>query len=345
MKLGEILFIFRLSTLIIILRIIDYEQLVIILRSIDTNLVILAILLELGGFLIWSLKWKFLVDRLEKVKFSILFLGLMGGNVLNTNVLRARIFGGFGRAKFLKNVTKDHSHANWYATVVMDQTTNSFVFSIPLIFSLLFVFLFIDIPLWLSILLEVIALIMFLLASFAYLSKYKINRPAIVSFFYLILKRTYDFSLFKFIRNRFESYQIFEELVITGIAEFEKTYKLIMKSRKILSIDIGLSAVMFALIYLKTFMIFQSVGYDITIADIIISLSLILWFSSILPIPGGLGIKELIMIGIYSMVGIPITTAVIVSLIDRVIYLFFVIFIAYAAIFIMRLYNIGESKG
>jgi uncharacterized membrane protein YbhN (UPF0104 family) len=55
--------------------------------------------------------------------------------------------------------------------------------------------------------------------------------------------------------------------------------------------------------------------------------------------------EELIMIGIYSMVGIPITTAVIVSLIDRVIYLFFVIFIAYAAIFIMRLYNIGESKG
>ena len=160
----------------------------------------------------------------------------------------------------------------------------------------------------------------------------------------MILKRTYYFSLFKFIRKRFDSYQIFEELVITGIAEFEKTYKSIMKDRKILSTDIGLSVLIFASIYLKTYMIFQSVGYDITIADLIVSLSLILWLISILPIPGGLGIKELIMVGIYSMVGIPITIAVIVSLIDRVIYLFFVIFIAYAAIFIMRLFHIGQGK-
>jgi uncharacterized protein (TIRG00374 family) len=182
MKLGKILFIFRLLTLIIILRIIDYQQLVIILRSIDANLVILAILLELGGFLIWTLKWKFLVDRLNSVKFSILFLGLMGGNVLNTNVLRARTFGGFGRALFLKNVTNNHHHANWYATVVIDQTTNNFVFSIPVIYSLLFVFLFLDIPQWLSIFLEVIALILFLLAFFAYLSKHKINRSFVLLF-------------------------------------------------------------------------------------------------------------------------------------------------------------------
>ncbi len=74
----------------------------------------------------------------------------MGGNVLNTNVLHARTFGGFGRAMVLKNVTNDYQNANWYATVAMDQAINSLVFSIPVIFSLLFIFLFLDIPLWLS---------------------------------------------------------------------------------------------------------------------------------------------------------------------------------------------------
>jgi len=87
------------------------------------------------------------------------------------------------------------------------------------------------------------------------------------------------------------------------------------------------------------------VGYNITLPDLVVSLSLILWLSSILPIPGGIGIKELIMIGIYSMVGIPITTAAVVSLIDRAVYLFFVIIIAYFAIVFMRLFHIGESKG
>ncbi len=176
MKLGEIIFIFRLLTLIIILRV---NRLSTAGRNSSINrpnLVILAILLELGGFLIWSLKWKFLVDRLKPVKFSILFLGLMGGNVLNTNVARARTFGGFERAMFLKNVTNDHRHANWYATIVMDQTTNSFVFSIPCDLFFTFCILFLDIPRWLSILLEVIALILFLLAFFAYLSKHKIKK-------------------------------------------------------------------------------------------------------------------------------------------------------------------------
>ncbi len=345
MKFSEILFITRLLTLAIILLVIDYQQLVLILRSIDTNLVILALLLEFSGFLIWTLKWKFLIDRLKNVKFTTLFLGLMRGNVLNTNVLRARTFGGFGRAMFLKNVTNDQQHANWYATVAMDQATNNFVFSIPVIFSLLFIFLFLDIPLWLSILLEAIALILFLLAFFAYLSKQKIDRSKIIGFFYLSLRRIYDFAPFKAIRNRFKSYEIFEELVTTGLTEFAKTCKSILRDRKILAKDIGLSILMFAFIYSKAFIIFRSVGYDITIADLIVSLSLILWLSSILPIPGGIGIKELIMIGIYSMVGIPITTAAIVSLIDRAIYLFFVIIIAYFSIFLMRLFHIGESKG
>jgi len=78
--------------------------------------------------------------------------------------------------------------------------------------------------------------------------------------------------------------------------------------------------------------------------NLIVSLSLILWISSIIPIPGGFGIKGLVMVSIYSMVGIPLTTAAIVALIDRTIYLFFVIIIAYVSIVIMRLFHIGERK-
>lgn len=345
MELGKILFIARLLATVIILLLIDFEKLIVILRSIDLDFVILAVFFELAGFIVWTLKWKLLVDKLGRIGFTTLFLGLMGGNVLNTDVLRARTIGGFGRAMFLKKVTRDHGHANWYATVVMDQTVNIFVFSIPVIFSFLFVFLFLDIPRWLSILLEGITLILFILGFFAHLSRQKINRSTINMFFYSTLKRIYDFSLFKIIRNRFENYKIFEELVITGLNEFAKTYNLILKERKILLRDIGLSALMYAFIFGKAHLIFQSVSYDVSIAHLIVSLSLILWISSIIPIPGGFGIKGLIMVSIYSMVGIPLTTAAIAALIDRTIYLFFVIIIAYASIFIMRLFHIGEKNG
>jgi uncharacterized protein (TIRG00374 family) len=222
MKLGNIIFITRFAAIVIILFLINFEQLVLIFRSINFDLLLLAILLELSGFLIWTLKWKLIIGKLEKIKFTTLFLGLMSGNCLNTNVLRARTFGGFGRALFLKNITKDRGHGNWYATVVIDQTTNSFVFSIPVIFSLLFVILFLNIPWWLSLLLEIIAIILLMLSVFAYLSKHRLKRSNIVQFFYSTLKRIYELSLCKFIRNRY-SYQKFEELVITGLIDFEKT--------------------------------------------------------------------------------------------------------------------------
>jgi|GEM_PF-1148953 len=343
MKLGNIIFIARFAAMVIILLLIDFEHLGIILRSLNVDFLLLAILLELAGFLVWTLKWKLIAGKLEKIKFTTLFLGLMSGNCMDTNVLRARIFGGFGRAMFLKNITKEHEHGhgNWYATVVIDQTTNSFVFSILVIFSLLFIILFLHIPWWLSILLEAIAMILLILSFFAYLSKKKIKKTTIVHFCYSTLKRIYELSLFKFIRNRY-SYQKFEELVITGLTEFENTYRSILQDKKILKRDIGLSVLMFALIYAKAYVIFQSVDYDIKIPDLIISLTLTLWIISILPIPGGFGVKELILIGIYSMVGVPVTTAAIVSLIDRAIYMLFVIIIAYAATIIMRLFHIGE---
>lgn len=344
MKLGNLIFTARILVTVVIIWFIDFGKLRLILRSISPELLVSAVLLELAGFLVWAVKWKFLVDKLQKVKFTILFLGLMAENCLNTNVLRARTVGGLGRAWFLRNVTQEHKHANWYATVVMDQTSNSFVFSFPVIFSILFVFLFLDIPFWLSIILETIVFIVLLLAIAAFFSRRKIDKTAAVLFFHSNLQRMYNLPLFKFIRSRFDSYNKFEELVESSLEEFAKTFRQILADRRILTRDAGLSAVMFAFIYAKAYVLFQSVGYDITIPHLIVSLSLSLWINSILPVPGGVGIKELVMISIYSMVGIPLTIAALVSIIDRAIYMLFVIIIAYLSIFLMRIFHIGESR-
>lgn len=341
MKLGTLFFSARAIAVIIILWSIDFQKLALILGSMDFVLIALAILLEVAGFLVWTAKWKFLVDRLEKMRFSILFLGLMAGICLDTNVMRARTMGGFGRAMFLKNVAK--GRANWYATVVMDHTVNSFVFSIPVIFSLLFVFLFLEVPRWLSIVMETIALIAFLLAFFAYLSRWKIKKTALAGFFYSILARIYDFKPVRFFRERFGSYNKFEESVVSGIAEFVKTSRWLHEDRRTLAMDLGLSVIMYAFIYSKAYVLFLNAGYDIPILNLIVSLTLTFWLSTF--IPGGFGFKEVLMITIYTVVGVPVTSAAIVSIMDRVIYLFFTVVIAYSAVILLRIFQIGGSKG
>lgn len=343
MKLGNIIFSARLIAAIAIVWFIDFGQLKLILLSIDPYYIILAFLLEFAGFLVWTVKWKHLVDRIEHIRFTTLFLGLLAGNCMSTNVLRARTLGGFGRAFFLKNVSKNHKHANWYATIAMDQTTNNFVFTPPVIFSLLFVFLFLNIPWWVSVLMEIIALILFISAFAAYLSRQKIKRSTLVNLFQSILQRIYNLSSIRFIRNRFDSYHIFEEMVVQNLTEFMVTYRSILKDKQTLAKDVALAVLMYSFIYSKAYVLFQSGGYTISVLHLLVSLTLILWIISVIPVPGGFGFKEIVMIGIYTMVGVPINIAAIVSIIDRTIYLFFVTIISYSAIGLMRIFHITRD--
>ncbi|HJH31488.1 MAG TPA: flippase-like domain-containing protein [Methanosarcinaceae archaeon] len=344
MKTGSIFFLVRLIGATIIIWFMDIEQLALILRSINPDFILLAFLLELSGFLIWTLKWKHLVDKIEHIRFTTLFMGLLAGNCMSTNVLRARTLGGFGRVFFLKNVSQDHRHANWYATIAMDQTTNNFVFTPLIIFSLLFGFLFLNIPWWLSVLMEIIVLILFSLALGAYLSRQKVERTNIINFCKLNLQRIYNFTPIKYFRNRFGSYHIFEEIVVRNLTEFTKTYTSILKDKQALAKDVILAVLMYSFIYSKSYVLFHSSGYDISILQLVVSLSIILWINSVLPVPGGLGFKEIVMIGIYTMVGVPVNIAAIVSVIDRIIYLFFVIVISYSVIGIMRIFHINQKR-
>jgi uncharacterized membrane protein YbhN (UPF0104 family) len=50
------------------------------------------------------------------------------------------------------------------------------------------------------------------------------------------------------------------------------------------------------------------------------------------------------MTGVYTMVGVPINVAVIVALIHRAIYLFFVIVVAYLAVVFLRISNTGSDR-
>jgi uncharacterized membrane protein YbhN (UPF0104 family) len=101
---------------------------------------------------------------------------------------------------------------------------------------------------------------------------------------------------------------------------------------------------MYAFIYAKDGVLIRGAGYDISIPHLIVALSIIFWVNSVVPVPKGLGFKELVMTGVYTMVGVPITVAVIVALIHRAIYLFFVIVVAYLAVVFLRISNTGSNR-
>jgi hypothetical protein len=52
----------------------DLGELTRSLKSIKFGYIVLAFSLELAAFLVWAQKWKFIVDKFEKVKFTTIFL-------------------------------------------------------------------------------------------------------------------------------------------------------------------------------------------------------------------------------------------------------------------------------
>lgn len=99
---------------------------------------------------------------------------------------------------------------------------------------------------------------------------------------------------------------------LPNLTEFKKTYTSILKDKKSLTKNVCLAV----LIYSKSYILFPSIGYDISILQLV-SLSLILWIISVVPTPGVFGFKEIVMIGMYTMVRVPISIAAIVSVLTE----------------------------
>lgn len=103
---------------------------------------------------------------------------------------------------------------------------------------------------------------------------------------------------------------------LPNLTEFKKTYTSILKDKKSLTKNVCLAVLMYSFIYSKSYILFPSIGYDISILQLV-SLSLILWIISVVPTPGGFGFKEIVMIGMYTMVRVPISIAAIVSVLTE----------------------------
>jgi len=103
---------------------------------------------------------------------------------------------------------------------------------------------------------------------------------------------------------------------LPNLTEFKKTYTSILKDKKSLIKNVCLAVLMYSFIYSKSYILFPSIGYDISILQLV-SLSLILWIISVVPTPRVFGFKEIVMIGMYTMVRVPISIAAIVSVLTE----------------------------
>lgn len=117
----------------------------------------------------------------------------------------------------------------------------------------------------------------------------------------------------------------------TAIKNFKRSFFSIMQDKAVLTISLSAAIIVWLLYPLKIYIIFYTLGSDITFG-IVACVAFLAYLIGLIPLlPGGLGIYEVSAIALYSILGISLADATVAVIIGRVFTFWFVIMLGILA--------------
>ncbi len=295
-----------LSLLYLVLKKIGFGNILEGLSMLKWYYLVLAISINLLVFLVWNYKWKLQVSKISKIKFWELFPILMTGNFFNTSTPTANLGGEPLRAYYLgKKFRKEK--AKYFATIIIDKITNAGTSLMFVIFSVLFISLFLKVPTTVKILTQsliVTSLVIIGLALFYRKIKLK-----------TILRVVYPF-----FKKRYPNRNVFEQTIEKKRDNIEGVLKRFYRDRKSVSIEISLGVLMQLLTFAKAYVLFIALGQEISPLYVVLTVSISLMIGQMIVVPGGIGVVEGSMISLYTLLGVSVEIAAMVAILDRIVY-------------------------
>jgi glycosyltransferase 2 family protein len=151
-----------------------------------------------------------------------------------------------------------------------------------------------------------------------------------------LLKKFY---FFKFIRNIYKSREDYHLSLKKNLSKISIVFKKVIFDRKSMGIKLLLSFGYWILVVLVSLFIFYSFGFKINFIFVLIVVFVGQIISEISPIPGGVGVTESAMFLLYSALGVNTELALLVALLERIIYYFYALIIGGISIIYLKLTN------
>lgn len=294
---------------------IDFYEIYIIFKQANPLFFIPAFLAYSFSFLLFNLRTTYSLKWIVKPDYWFFLKVTLAGFFINTITPGAQIGGEPVRAYFLGKKYKK-SKAKFLGGILGDRLLHASASIFFIIASISFVITFIPISRELrSIFVTILAFILFiiLLLFFLKFKKTKFN-PMI------ILKKVGWL-------NPFKNNSKFKREFSKNMGNFIKSFKRTITDRRIIFLGITLSLAYWILNYLVSYFLFLSLGVKVSFFLIIVVVSLGNLVGEFSPSPGGIGFIEAFMVFLYSIIGIDFASAVIVSLLSRIIFYFYSLFI------------------
>lgn len=300
--------------LYLVLRDIGFRQIYEAMLQAPGRSVWAAIALIQSVFLLWAFRLQLMMPRETRGSILALFPIYMSGIFGNIITPGARVGGEPIRAYYMGQVFGGEKSGH-FGVLLADKFGNMSVYMIYLMVAVSFVALFVPIALWLKILLEVAVLLIIGACVSGVLLREHIGTES--RFMGWLLKFLYNEPLLRFIRERFKSYQHFEEYVIDKLDNvFGPVFRAVRSPRALAKLFI-ISGVSWLIFYLAHYVLFSALGAKASFFEVFLIVTVSNFCGDISFAPGGAGFMETAMIGMCTAFGVDSSTAAAVTLISR----------------------------
>ncbi len=287
------------------------DEIIKVLETTNPWLLALNFVLEALIILIWTLRWKMILDLVDDApRFRSLLL-MLTASIFGNNITPGAAGGEPLRAYILREI-KGTPFEIGFASSTADRV---FEFLPFVLISILAAFLILswNIALWIRV---AVTIIIFLIVIFFSVVVYAgANQHLTQRLVLSIAKKLFPFAL-RLTRREMNFLEI-REKIIFYVHRFTTGFGMALKDRQVLVVGILLSFGMWALDMVRLYVCFLAVGVQVPLIPLVVIYTVGILIALLPLIPGSLGLREAILVGLFAVAGISADVVMAASILDR----------------------------
>ncbi|MBI5680132.1 MAG: UPF0104 family protein [Methanobacterium sp.] len=309
-----------------------------VLGRTNIYLMLFTVLLELIIILLWTQRWKLILDVLHRApKFKQLFL-MMFASQFGNNVTPGAA-GGEPLRAYLLDKFEEIPFETGFASATADRVFEFFPF---VLVSTLAAYLIFTLNIGFLTSLLVSLMIIVTMTFFGLMIYVGLKKEVATRLILSLAKRIYPFV--KRLTSRETSFNNVKNKLVEYIETFTTGFQGVLRNNRMFLVGVFISFLMWGLDNFRFYLTFGAIGYYPPIVPMIIIYTISILVSILPTIPGSLGIREGTMVALFLPVGVPADVVLAVSLLDRLVTYMMPTFVgAFATFYYGKLYK--DKKG
>lgn len=293
--------------------VIGLNDIISVLSHTDLTLMLITLVLELVIILLWTERWKLILDVLHSSpKFKQLLL-MMFTSLFGNNITPAAA-GGEPLRAYLLNKFENVPFEIALASATADRVFEFFPFVLVSTLAAYLIFT-LNIGFWTSLIISIMILITMIIFGLIIYVGYKkeVATRIIIS----ISRRIFPY--IKKLTSKDPSFENVKDKLIEYIETFTTGFRGVLLNHRMFIIGVFISFMMWGIDNFRFYLTFVALGYYPPIVPMIIIYTIAILVTILPTIPGAWGIREVVMVALFLPVGVPADVVISVSLLDRVV--------------------------